>query len=252
MEGVLMSLLLKERLTMMLMPSTFYYRRRIADEAAWGEHELDLLSEIVAPGGIAIDVGANQGFFAFAFSKIVDQVEAFEPNPDYADFARRMLGARARVHEIALSNESGVAEFVVPVSEQGIVLHLAGNLKQASAQHSGTMRLNVEVRTLDSYAFRHVHAIKVDVEGSEMEVLEGGRETILRDRPPLIMELLTGTHSDPIALTEAICMTYGYTSWIVTRDRQKVEAVPVLRSLGSNTTWGSPILNRNVLFLPRL
>ena len=104
--------------------------------------------------------------------------------------------------------------------------------------------------TLDSYAFKQVRAIKVDVEGCEMEVLEGARETILRDRPALIVELLTGTHSDPIALTETICTTYGYSSWIVTKDREKVSAVPVMRSLGSNTTWGSPIRNRNVLFLP--
>jgi len=247
-----MILPLKDRLTMGLMPSSLYYRRRLADEAQWGEHELDLLGEIVSPGGIAIDVGANQGFFAFAFSRIVDQVEAFEPNPDYAHFARRMLGVRARIHEIALSNQAGAAEFVVPLSEQGIALHLAGNLKRATAHHANAMCFNVEVRTLDSYAFRPVHAIKVDVEGSEMEVLEGGRETIRRDRPPLIVELLTGAHADPIAVTEQICTTYGYTPWLVTSDRRKVEAVPVLRSLGSNTTWGSPIRNRNVLFLPRL
>ncbi len=246
-----MALPLNERLITLLMPSSFYYRRRITDEAAWGEHELDVLGEIVSPGGTAIDVGANQGFFAYAFSRIVDRVEAFEPNPDYAGFARRMLGARARVHEVALSNENGTGEFVVPVSEQGTVLHLAGNLKQGTAQHPGTMRFGVEVRTLDSYAFKDVRAIKVDVEGSEMEVLEGGRETILRDRPPLIVELLTGAHADPIALTETICADYGYSSWLVTKDREMVEAVPVMRGLGSNITWGSPLRNRNVLFLPR-
>jgi FkbM family methyltransferase len=249
-----MALPLKERLTTLLMPSSLYYRRRIADEAAWGEHELDVLGEIVKAGGAAIDVGANQGFFAFAFSSIVDRVEAFEPNPDYATFARRMLGVRARVHQVALSNENGTAEFVVPVSEEGTVLHLGGNLKQAEVpdEQSKTMRFNVEVRTLDSYAFRDVRAIKVDVEGSEMEVLEGGRETILRDKPPLIVELLTGAHADPIALTERICATYGYSSWLVTKDRERVDAVPVMRSLGGNTTWGSPIRNRNVLFLPKV
>jgi len=248
-----MALPLKERLTALLMPSALYYRRRIADEAAWGEHELDVLGEIVRPGGTAIDVGANQGFFAFAFAAIVDRVEAFEPNPDYAGFARRMLGARAHVHAVAISNRKGRQEFVVPVSEEGTVLHLGGNLKQAAAtvDDSKTMRFEVEVRTLDSYAFRDVRVIKVDVEGSEMEVLEGGRETILRDRPPLIVELLTGAHADPVALTETICATYGYAAWLVTKDRARVEALPVMRSLGSNTTWGSPIRNRNVLFLPR-
>jgi FkbM family methyltransferase len=246
-----MSLPLKDRLTMLLMPSALYYRRRLADEAEWGEHELDVLGEILAPGGTAIDVGANQGFFAFAFSRIADRVEAFEPNTDYAAFARAMLGGRARVHEVALSNTNGTAEFVVPVSEQGMALHLAGSLEQAGVQQGRTKRFHVQVRTLDSYGFKDVHAIKVDVEGSEMEVLEGGRETILRDRPTLIVELLTGAHADPVARTETICATYGYRPWLVTKDRQRVDALPVMRSLESNTTWGSPIRNRNVLFLPR-
>ena len=35
------------------------------------------------------------------------------------------------------------------------------------------------------------------------------------------------------------------------RRRPGVEALPVIRSLGSNTTWGSAIRNRNVLFLRR-
>jgi hypothetical protein len=38
---------------------------------------------------------------------------------------------------------------------------------------------------------------------------------------------------------------------LVTTDGKKAEADPVLRSLGSNATWASPIRNRNVLFLPR-
>lgn len=244
-----MPLPLKERLTMTLMPSAFYYRRKIADEAAWGEHELDVLGRLMSPGGTAVDVGANEGFFAFAFSQIAARVEAFEPNPDYALFARRMLGSRGRVHQVALSDKAGSAQFVVPVSEDGVVLHLAGALKPTGAAHARTMRFDVEVRTLDSYALEDVRIIKIDVEGSELEVLDGARDTIRRGRPPLIVELLTGTHADPVAVTETICSTYGYTSWLVTKDGAQVEAVPVMRSLNSNTTWGSPILNRNVLFL---
>lgn len=245
-----MALSMNERLAMLALPSSLYYRRRIADEAAWGEHELDVLGEIVVRGGTAIDVGANLGFFSFAFSRIADRVEAFEPNPDCARFARRMLGSRARVHQVALSIEAGTVEFGVPVSEDGAVLHLGGKLKHADLPANKTLRYPVEVRTLDSYAFKDVSVIKVDVEGGELEVLWGSRETIARDRPPLIVELLTGAYADPIAITKTICKTYAYNPWIVTKEGRRVEAIPVLRSLGSNTTWGSPIRNRNVLFLP--
>jgi hypothetical protein len=54
-----------------------------------------------------------------------------------------------------------------------------------------------------------------------------------------------------VAVAEAICATYGYEAWLVTKGGARVEALPVIRGLGSNTTWGSPIRNRNVLFLPR-
>src|SRR5690242_19771862 len=108
-----MTLSLKDRLVTTFVPSSVYYRRRIADEATWGEHELSVLDKFVTRGGTGIDVGANDGVFAFAFSGLLDQVEAFEPNPDYAHFARRMLGGRARVHGVALSNKAGIDEFVV-------------------------------------------------------------------------------------------------------------------------------------------
>ena len=82
-----MTLSLPERLAMLMPPSVFY-RRRIAQEARTGEPELAVLAELVPRGGIAVDVGANVGFFAYALADIADRVLSFEPNPDYALFAR--------------------------------------------------------------------------------------------------------------------------------------------------------------------
>src|SRR5271169_3786657 len=96
-----MSLPFRERLTMLVPPSRFY-RRRIAEEARSGEPELAVLPELVPRGGTAIDVGANQGVYAYALAGIADRVVAFEPNPDYAFFARWMLRGRAQVFQFAL------------------------------------------------------------------------------------------------------------------------------------------------------
>jgi len=93
---MLMPLSLRERLTMLLPPSVFY-RQRIAQEARTGEPELAVLAELMPHGGIAVDVGANVGFFAYALADIADRVFAFEPNPDYAFFARWMLRGCAEV-----------------------------------------------------------------------------------------------------------------------------------------------------------
>lgn len=227
-----------------------YFRRRIAEEANAGEPELTILARFVRPGGTAVDVGANEGIFAFALSELAASVHAFEANPDYAALARQRLGMRAQVHEVALSDKPGRAQFYVPLADDGGQLHLAGNLKNTHAQFPRQKVFETEVATLDQFGLDNVSFIKVDVEGSELEVLEGGRATILRDHPPLLLELLSGTYEDPLAIAMTVCEAYGYEAFVVDKGAL-LDAAAAIRSLGSNTTWGSHLSTRNVLFLPR-
>ena len=144
-----MALSFRDKLTMLLPPS-LYYRRRIKEEIASGEPELALLDRLMPRGGTAVDAGANYGFFAFALSAIADRVAAFEPNPDCARFARWMLRGRAELYELALSDAPGRATFYVPLSDEGMVLHFAGNLKRTHSQFRNMQTYPVEVRTHDS------------------------------------------------------------------------------------------------------
>src|SRR5262249_17294645 len=108
----------------------------------------------------------------------------------------------------------------------------------------------VTVGTLDQFDLNNVRFIKIDVEGSERDVLAGARKTIKRDRPVLLLELLSGTYQDPGAETAAVCVDYGYDGFVV-QHGQKLPALPTIAALGKNTTWGTEIETRNVLFLPR-
>jgi FkbM family methyltransferase len=244
-----MTLPFREKLTMLMPPSVFY-RRRIAQEVSAGEPELAVLGALMPRGGTAIDVGANQGIFAFALSGVADRVIGFEPNPDYALFARWMLRGRAEVHRLALSDQAGQATFTVPISGQGMDLHFAGSLKPTHGQFPRYKSYQVEVRRLDDFGFDKVRFIKADVEGSEREVLDGARATIARDRPVILLELLSGTHADPGAITAAICEDFGYQAAIV-QHGERIAALPAIKALGKNTSWGTEIESRNVLFLPR-
>jgi FkbM family methyltransferase len=246
---MLMPLPFRERLAM-LMPPSFFYRRRIAEEARSGEPELSVLAKLLPRGGTAVDIGANQGFFAYALADIADRVVAFEPNPDYAFFARWMLRGRAEVYEMALSDEAGFMTFYVPLSDEGVGLHLAGSLKRTHFRFRHFKTYYVQVRTLDELGLADVRFVKADVEGSEREVLDGGRLTIARDRPIILLELLSGTYEDPATHTAAICKSFGYEAFIV-QHGEKIEALPVIGALGRNTSWGTDIESRNVLFLPR-
>jgi FkbM family methyltransferase len=248
-----MSLPLIEKLTM-LVPPGLYYRRRIAYETRTGEPELAALASLIGRGGTAIDVGANQGFYAFALRGVVDRILAFEPNPDYARFARHMLRGRAEVFEVALSDKPGRGTFYVPLAEDGMVLHFAGSLKQTHTQFQRNQAYEVEIHTLDDFGRERgvtdVRFIKADVEGSEREVLDGARATIARDRPVILLELLSGTHADPGAYAAAICEDFGYDAFLF-QCGEKIAALPAIAALGKNTSWGTEIESRNVLFVPR-
>lgn len=244
-----MVLPIRERL-MMLMPPSLFYRQRIAAETRSGEPELAMLAKLVPRGGTAVDVGANQGLFSYALSYIADRVVAFEPNPDYASFARWMLRGRAEVHQLALSDASGRGTLYVPLSDDGMVLHFAGSLQRTHSQFRSMETHDVDIRTLDGFGLEGVHFIKADVEGNEREVLDGARTTIARDRPTILLELLSGTHADPAAATAAICECFGYDAFIVQRG-ETIAALPAIAALGKNTSWGTDIESRNVLFVPR-
>jgi Methyltransferase FkbM domain len=67
--------------------------------------------------------------------------------------------------------------------------------------------------------------VKADVEGSEREVLDGARATLARDRPMILLELLSGTHEDPAAYIAAIGERFGYDAFIIQRG-ERIAAYP--------------------------
>jgi FkbM family methyltransferase len=237
-----MALSLEERLKHLL-PGWLYYTHKIADQARKLEPELRILQEIVPAGRTAIDVGANRGYYSYALSKIASRVEAFEPHPELARFARRKLGRNVRLHEVALSNQAGSAVFYIPQERKGIDAHYNASLKKIY-QFPHFVELRVQVSTLDAFAFADVGFIKVDVEGADMEVIEGARQTIARDRPNMLIELMVRAHADPLACIEQITREFGYDARIMV-DGRLADARAALRN--PPPAWET----YNVVFTPK-
>src|SRR5262249_50647461 len=100
-----------------------YHRIDIAQTAhriyRRGDPELHWLSKLVGDGRRAIDIGANRGVYTYWLSKICDAVEAFEPNPQLAGALASAGFKGVRVHALALSDQAGTAELVVPAHRKG-------------------------------------------------------------------------------------------------------------------------------------
>jgi FkbM family methyltransferase len=195
-----------------LFPDFLYYPWKSYKEARYREPELRILHDIVPRGRVAIDVGANRGYYAFALSKIARRVEAFEPYPPAALFARSKLGRNVRVHEVAVSNYSGSATLHIPQRKGNIDVHFSATLKEVPAGHH--REITVQVVTIDQFEFDDVGFIKIDAEGSDMEVIDGARETIRRNRPNMLVELLP-FNRDALACIERIEAMFGYAGRII-------------------------------------
>lgn len=139
---------------------------------------------------LAIDVGANNGVTSCLMARSFNKVHAFEANPRLAKNLIRCAPKEVQVWPVALSSEEGEAHLTVPISA-GVILEGWGSMERPLlAEFDKLESVKVKKRTLDSCDLQDVGLIKIDVEGHEMAVLRGAKETIQRYHPWLIVEAL--------------------------------------------------------------
>lgn len=228
------------------LPGRLYYQRKLESESRKGEPEIRFLPDLLRHrDGTAIDVGANRGIYSFLLSGLFHRVVAFEPNPDMVTFGRRMLPSNVEVRPYALGAADAKGQLKIPAGRGGRESPLVATLSSASAAVSGQVKrtIPVDVRTLDGLELGPVGFMKIDVEGTEIEVLNGARRTIARDRPVLMVELLAGFYAQPIAVIDRVCSEHGYRCQLLT-EAGLVDAIAHLAA-------GMPTSSRNVLFFPK-
>lgn len=125
----------------------------------------------------AVDAGAHVGTWSMHLAKRFDRVVAFEPCVEHRScFMQNVNGAGAKVTLVAsaLGDREGLVRLEVPQGSSGGT-HIAGE---------GDVAMN----TLDSFKIIDVDFLKIDVEGYERFVVEGGEQTIRRDKPCIVVE----------------------------------------------------------------
>lgn len=131
------------------------------------------------PRRTAIDIGANVGLWSRDLTEEFDQVIAFEPVQIFRDcLAKNVTKDNITVIEHALGNEETTATMNITTDNMGHT-HI-----DPTSIGNGT----TQVKTLDSYNFDNIDYIKMDCEGFEFRVIQGGENTIKRCKPLVIVE----------------------------------------------------------------
>lgn len=159
--------------------------------------QLDLVERLLEADSVFVDVGANQGEFTVCAAARVSRgrVIAFEPVPALRARLERNVDANGfrnvEIHAFGLSDRP----------RDGVPIFVDEHVTDDCTRNDGTSSLfadaaggravaEVSVRTLDDMiADRYrVDLIKIDVEGSELPVLRGAEQVLVRDRPILLLE----------------------------------------------------------------
>lgn len=150
-----------------------------------------MFEELVQPGTVVYDVGAAVGYYTLLAARLVGRnghVVSFEPDPKNAAFLRQHVAVNSlenvTVHESAVGNTNGRMRFA----------HGTGTGTGHISDQGG---LEVKIQRLDDFVASRKKPpthVKIDVEGAELQVLDGARTILTTARPTLFLS----THGKPV------------------------------------------------------
>ncbi|MBX2866361.1 FkbM family methyltransferase [Candidatus Kaiserbacteria bacterium] len=163
------------------------------------------------------DIGANFGFYAFLAETLAGEVHAFEPNERIYAYLKKNAAKNIETIQMAVSNEVGMVTFFDSIEDSSSSSLIQSEDREAEEYASN----EVKATTLDTYTKDHTPPtiLKIDVEGAERLVLEGGKETLTTHKPTIILEVW-GKERGKKHHKEAVSLlhTMGYVPHHITED----------------------------------
>lgn len=170
-------------------PKDVYIGRALEAYGEAHELELQLLRQLCRPGGCVFDLGANIGDHTVPLAQHVGKdgrVVAFEPQP----LIFQMLCANVQLNDLVnvecVQAAVGAARgtVLIPNIDYSVEANYGGIEVSSFTEGRSVPRV-----TLDDYLdARPPDLVKIDVEGMELDALDGGRAFIARFRPVLYVE----------------------------------------------------------------
>lgn len=159
----------------------------------------ELLSEIISPDAVVLDIGANMGHYACRLNEIVKNgigsVYSFEPVKANFTALKQMKKVlklnKVVVYHMGISDVTEEKEIYIPKYHSGLIVGTQASLFKKNGINYNVER--IKVTTIDTFfkenKLTKVDFIKCDTEGNENKVLEGAKNTITKFLPVLSFEM---------------------------------------------------------------
>lgn len=172
---------------------------------------LEAMAGMLQPDDLVLDIGANIGNHTLFLACVAKcKVESFEPNPELCDALAESiklneLEGRVELHRVGVGARAGKAHFdPEALNPQNIGA-------QSLSLDADDVNDGFDVITMDSLSFEQsVRMMKIDVEGMELDVLQGAEKLLARDKPTLFVEAQT---EDDFEQLNSRLTASGYVYW---------------------------------------
>jgi FkbM family methyltransferase len=212
-------MLTARRLLIDRMPGLYFHLRNVGRKVVGTRrNQRQLFRDLLRPGDLVFDVGANIGEYTGAFIDLGATVVAVEPQPQLAEHLRRRFHTDRRVTVVhtALSDHQGTATLYCPTADALATLEegRATGESGPGAKFRWSKTLTVPLSTIDALVgdFGTPALIKIDVEGHELNVLQGMADA----RPSIFFEINRPAVYDVMTHLEE----RGYSEFFVRRDER--------------------------------
>lgn len=136
-----------------------------------------------------VDIGANIGNHVHFFSSLGARCVAFEPSDDNFSLLKKNA-SNAICYHCALAEKISIEKFVsygTSMGNSNLISSFSGTIQPWGG---GEIKISdVSTNTLDNFNLKNVTLLKIDVEGAEMRVLSGARETLEKFKPAIWIEI---------------------------------------------------------------
>jgi len=171
---------------------------RLSDFA---EPELFFVNLLLDSGATVFDIGSNIGLYLYRFQKAgkFKRIIGFEPIPVLYKRLKKYF-PDMEIYDFAISDKTEDKTFKIPYID-GKIYETRGTLHNYT-EEGETKSEQIKVRTisLDDFVANHniedISFIKIDIEGHEIAALRGAKNTLVRFKPLLLIEIEQRHHKE--------------------------------------------------------
>ena len=233
-------------------PEGFLLKRRLQRSIKRSdEQEINLVKKFIKSGTDSIDVGVYRGVYSYEMSKYSEKVHSFEPNPIIFKYINKNLKKfikNIHLYNFALSNQNKTMNLKIPIRNSNSnkeIFEEYYEMGKATIHNENNFEnyenFEIQTKKIDEFNFDNkISLIKIDVEGHELEVIEGAKNTIKKDKPILLVEIEKQYTKKEVAESINFINSLGYKSYYFNK-----------KDLKSTTELNNLDLFNNFIFFPK-